>query len=298
MCKFIVHIHNMNKYYISLFLSLLFFISCKKEANNKRIINKTEQNNILLNKKYNEVCFLMTHNAMNNTEKGYLLPNQTHSISKQLQNGVRGLMIDTYDGANGIALTYHAVEFAGKQNLKDVLLEINSFLITNPNEIVSIIFENNGSNTQLIKAIQDADLERFAYIHDGTWDTLNVMIKNNNRLVIFVEYNKTPTTAYMHFAWANIFDTKFQYKNANEFDCNINRGSLGANKLFLINHWLSNFLGIPDKSLANKANNKATISKRVNDCSEANNHFVNFLGVDFYEIGQAKAIVDSINGIN
>lgn len=59
----------------------------------------------------------MTHNAMNNAEKGFLVPNQTHSVSNQLNKGVRGLMIDTYDGTNGIALTYHGFEILGAQKL-------------------------------------------------------------------------------------------------------------------------------------------------------------------------------------
>lgn len=54
-------------------------------------------------------------------------------------------------------------------------------------------------------------------------------------------------------------------------------------------------INIPDKTLATQANARAVIGKRVQDCSLANGHFVNFLGVDFYEIGAARAVVDSIN---
>ena len=62
-----------------------------------------------------------------------------------------------------------------------------------------------------------------------------------------------------------------------------------------LNHWLQNAIGLPDKSLAPQANKRSVISKRVQDCAVANSHFVNFLGVDFYEIGDAKVVVDSIN---
>ena len=42
---------------------------------------------------------------MNNTEKGFTIPNQTQSVSNQLKVRGRGLMIDTYDGTdNGLLL--------------------------------------------------------------------------------------------------------------------------------------------------------------------------------------------------
>lgn len=248
-----------------------------------------------LDRKYNKVCFLMTHNAMNNSDKGYLLPNQTHSITKQLENGVRGLMIDTYDGSDGDALTYHGVEFMGKQPLIDVLKEVYLFLVNNEKEIITIIFENNGSNEQLIGAIESASLTQFAYFHDGTWKTLREMINSNQRLVMFVENDKTPKTDYLKHAWTYIYDTKYTFTKLNQFDCAVNRGAYNANNLFLVNHWLSNALGLPEKKLANTANKKEVIQERLNNCSNTREHFINYLGVDFYEIGGAKAVVDSIN---
>jgi hypothetical protein len=54
-------------------------------------------------------------------------------------------------------------------------------------------------------------------------------------------------------------------------------------------------VNVPDKTLATQANERGVIGKRVRDCADANSHFINFLGVDFYEIGGAKSVVDSIN---
>lgn len=269
-----------------------FIISCGKVN-----LTNTEGPN-LLPKKYNEVCFLMTHNAMNNTERGFTIPNQTHSISKQLQNGVRGLMIDTYDGSDGVALTYHGTPLVGQQKLVDVLKEVKDFLASNPEEVVTIIFQNDGSNVQLEKAIDSIGLNNLTFIYSGSWPTLQTMVDNNERLVLFVENNKVPRASYLMFAWGTIFDTKYTYNNINQFDSNVNRGGSGSKQLYLVNHWLSNGIGLPDKSLAPQANKRAVISKRVQDCSTANGQLVNFLGVDFYEIGDAKAVVDSINSSN
>jgi hypothetical protein len=269
-----------------------FLFSCSNEKKNQPAPVS------LLGTPYNEVCFLMTHNSMNSSEKGFIIPNQTYSVTNQLKYGVRGLMLDTYDGDGGIALTYHAVPLLGSQKLIDVLMEIKTFLTDNPSEIVSIIFENNGSNTQLQKAIDSSGLDKITYLHSGsTWPTLQKMINNNQRLVLLVEFDKKPRANYLMYAWGTIFDTKYTFKSVNEFDSKINRGGSGTKDLYLVNHWLSNGLGLPDKTLAPQANNRAVISKRVQDCFAANNHFINYLGVDFVEIGAAKAVVDSINGL-
>lgn len=261
---------------------------------------ETKEQPFLLTKKYDKVCFLMTHNSMNNTEKGFTVPNQTHSITHQLENGVRGLMLDTYDGTGGIALTYHGAEILGKQKLVDALQEVKSFLLANTNEIVTIIFQNEGSNDQLQKAIDSIGLDKMTYTHTGgAWPTLQTMVDSNQRLVLFVEFNKTPRNAYLMYAWGTTFDTKYTYKNVNEFDTDVNRGVSGTKELYLVNHWLQKEVlpgvTVPDKSLAPQANSRAVVGKRVQDCAAANSHFINFLGVDFYEIGDAKAVVDSIN---
>lgn len=278
------------------FIAILFCLatalfSCEKTT------TPLTSDELLLSKRYNQVCCVMTHNAMNNSEKGFTFPNQTHSITNQLKNGVRGLMIDTYDGSNGVALTYHGTPIVGQQKLVDVLQEIKDFLLENPKAVISIIFENNGSNIQLQKAIDSIGLDMFTFTYTGTWPTLQTMTDSNQRLVLFAESDKLPKIPYLMHAWSTVFDTKYSYKELSEFDCAVNRGGSGTRELYLINHWLGNALGLPDKSLAPKANARGVIGKRVQECSAANSHFVNFLGVDFYEIGDAKAVVDSINGL-
>ncbi len=284
---------NTHKFNLQLLVILFFISGCKKET-------IVDQSSLLLPKQYDKVCFLMTHNAMNNTEKGFTLPNQTHSVTNQLKNGVRGLMLDTYDGTDGIALTYHTFALLGSQKLVDVLSEVKDFMLSNPTEIITIIFQNDGGNIQLQKAIDSIGLDDMTYIHNNgeSWPTLQTMVDNNQRLVLFVENNKTPRANYLMHAWSTTFDTKYTYKNVSEFDSDVNRGGSGSKELFLVNHWLQNGIGLPDKTLAPQANKRSVVSKRVQDCAADNDHFINFLGVDFYEIGDAKAVVDSINFSN
>ena len=286
-------IENTHKFNLIILLLLFVITSCKKET-------AVDQSSLLLPKPYDKVCFLMTHNAMNSSEKSFTIPNQTHSVTNQLKNGVRGLMLDTYDGTNGVALTYHATALLGQEKLVDVMKEIKDFLLSNKKEVITIIFQNDGSNVQLEKAIDSIGLNTMTFIHNNgdTWPTLQTMVDNNQRLVLFVENNKLPRANYLMYVWGSTFDTKYTYKNVNEFDSDVNRGGSGSKELYLVNHWLQNGIGLPDKTLAPQANKRSVISKRVQDCAAENDHFINYLGVDFYEIGDAKAVVDSINFSN
>lgn len=284
-------------YLLIISLSLILF-SCEKDNVKKEDSDKFIENQFL-DKKYNEVCFLMTHNSMNAKEKGFLLPNQTLSVTHQLNSGVRGLMLDTYDGNNGIAETYHAFALAGSEKLVDVMQEIKDFLLLHKKEVVTIIFQNEGSNVQLEKAIDSIGLDAMTYKHNSgdPYPLMQTMVDNNQRLILYVEKDKTPRANYLMYAWSDIFDTKYTYSNVSQFDSDVNRGGSGSKDMYLINHWLGGALGLPDSTLAPQANKRSVISKRVQDCATANNHFINYLGVDFSHIGDAKAVVDSINGL-
>lgn len=284
------------KFLFALLILVIFAPSCKKDTVRTNTNEVKLLQSGLLTKKYTEVCFLMTHNSMNTAEHNFYWPNQTLSTTHQLERGVRGFMYDTFDDTSGICKTYHISSFFGSRNLADELKEIKLFLDLYPNEIVSIIFQNEGGNTQLQAAIDSAGLTGMAFVYTGTWPTLQEMVASNKRMVMFVEKNKTPRAPYLMYAWSLVFDTPYTFKTISEFNCNLNRGGSGSKDLFLVNHWLGNFWNLPDSGLAYYANKRAVLGHRVQDCSQKRNHFINYLGVDFVHIGDAMAIVDSING--
>lgn len=287
------------KRYIVAF-ALLVLVSCKDKDTTT---NSTEIPTLtcggskdLCNKKYNEVAWIMTHNAFNYADK-YLVPNQDYTIKKQLEDGVRGLMLDVYDSPSGVIL-YHGFEALGKELLKNELKVIKDFLKENPTEIVSIIFQNECSHATLTQTIEDAGLDSMAYTFSGTFVTLKEMIENNQRLFMFVENKKSSEVrpAWLHYAWDIVFDCPFDNKKVADFSSTIFRGGDGSKKLYLVNHWLSNSLGIPERKLAITANKYDILKAHIDSCI-TNNQFVNFVGLDFYNIGDAKKIVNELNGI-
>jgi len=63
---------------------------------------KCNGSRVLCERRLNQVAFLGTHNSYAGTGyRGFLFPEQEGTISTQLENGVRGLWIDTYYGVPG-----------------------------------------------------------------------------------------------------------------------------------------------------------------------------------------------------
>jgi len=139
-------------------------------------------------RRFDEVAFPMTHNAMSNAEAGWSIPNQRFGIMRQLDDGIRGLMLDTYD-ENGELLLCHVLCGLGKQPLVDGLGETKAFLDANPGEVVSIIFENYITHAQTAGAFDESGLIDFVYAHevDAPWPTLGELIDADTRLVVFQE---------------------------------------------------------------------------------------------------------------
>ena len=54
---------------------------------------------LLCDRRVDEVVFAATHNSMSNVEmQGWMFPQQNGSIRRQLQSGIRGLLIDVHNG--------------------------------------------------------------------------------------------------------------------------------------------------------------------------------------------------------
>lgn len=266
----------------------------------------------LCDRSYDRVVVPMTHNAMSNADAGWSSPNQTHGIARQLDDGIRGLMLDVHyfdtearrnaperlDTATAEDQTYlcHALCQLGNQRLLDGLCEITSFLDTHPGEVLSIIFETRVTDSDLDTVLRSSGLAEYAYAHPAgaAWPTLREMIDSGKRLVVFVETGGGDPP-YLHPAFVgNIRDTPYTFENASDFSCRLNRGAAG-DPLFLINHWLGRPLS--SVAYAEEVNVEAVLEKRVTDCTAEVGRPPTFVGVDFYEVGDLFSVVKEANGL-
>jgi len=252
----------------------------------------------LCERRYDEVSYPMTHNAMSNAAAGWGVPNQNFGISRQLEDGVRGLMLDTYeDQETGELLLCHATCLAGKQPLVEGLDEIEAFLGDNPSEVVSIIFENYITHAQTASAFEESGLIDYVYPHQvgEPWPTLGVLIDAGTRLVVFQE--NLPEEAeypWLMRIWDHAWETPFSFASPDDFVCDPNRGD-PANPLFLLNHFLTGLGGSPD--LAGMVNYNPLFIDRAEQCEDEGNALPNFVAVDFYDIGDLFEVVDALNGV-
>ena len=251
----------------------------------------------LCSKQYNEVAYLTTHNAFNSDQDGLLFPNQTYNIASQLNDGVRGLMIDVYDFF-GTPTAYHSVFALGTIPLSDIFNDIKTFLDNNPNEVITIILECYVTANDIEDEINQAGLSNYLYIHNSGWPTLQSMIDNDNRLVIFSDVDDANSSQdWYHYVWDHAVETHYSVATINDFTCDFNRGD-SLNDLFIFNHFVTDAtLGYGLYAESNDVNSNPFFITRALDCQNQTNKLPNFVTVDYYELGDGLAVVDQLNGL-
>jgi hypothetical protein len=251
----------------------------------------------LCSKQYNEVAYLTTHNAFNSDQDGLSFPNQTYNIESQLNDGVRGLMIDVYDHF-GTPTAYHSTFLLGTIPLSDIFNDIKTFLDNNPNEVATIILECYVTANDIEDEINQSGLSNYLYTHNSGWPTLQNMINNNSRLVIFTDVDDASSSqSWYHYVWDYAVETHYSVGNINDFTCDFNRGN-PLNDLFILNHFVTDATlgyGLYDES--DDVNANPFFINRALDCQNQTNKFPNFVTVDYYELGDGLAVVDQLNGV-
>ncbi|MDX2360305.1 MAG: phosphatidylinositol-specific phospholipase C domain-containing protein [Crocinitomicaceae bacterium] len=248
-------------------------------------------------RRFDEVAYLTTHNAFNAQDQGYTFPNQSYGLTQQLNEGVRGLMLDVYDFL-GTTLVYHGSSILGSDTFNSTLYEIRQFLENNPNEIITIILECYVSANTIESELNSAGLNSYLYTKPttGEWATLQEMINANERLVIFTDQDDaSPSQGWYHYAWDLMVETHYTVNDINDFNNTYNRGD-AWNDLFIFNHFVTDAtLGIGIEASAAIVNEYTFLSDRIIQHYTEQGKFPNFITLDFYHLGDGKAVVDSLN---
>jgi hypothetical protein len=246
----------------------------------------------LCDRRFDEVVFPASHNSMANADDLWFGPNQEHGIARQLQDGIRAMLIDTY-AWNGDLFLCHSLCELGSRRLVDALGDMAAFLRANPNEILALLVEDHISAADSEKAFTQSGLIEWAYVHpSGTpWPTLRAMIASNHRLLVTAE-NGGPPPPWYHHLWDLASDTPYTFKTEQEFSCRANRG-MRSNDLFLLNHWVENPL--PDPALSRSANASGVLLARAQACQTESGKLPNFVAVNHYATGDLFAVVRTLN---
>jgi hypothetical protein len=247
-------------------------------------------------RRFDQVVFPTAHNAMSNADDGnWFIPNQTHNMRRQLRDGIRGLMLDTYRFGNGGGSLCHTNCNFGNRPLVDGLKDLAAFLRENPREVLALLIEDYLPAADTEKAFVEAGLQPFLYVHPAAapWPTLADMIARGQRLVVMAQNGRPPPPWY-HAMWDLLWDTPYTFRNENEFSCRENRGQ-PSNDLFLLNHWIEN--PVPDPRLSTIANARDRLLGRARQCQNESGKLPNFVAVNHYSEGALFEVVRTLNGL-
>ncbi|XP_059643021.1 PI-PLC X domain-containing protein At5g67130 isoform X2 [Cornus florida] len=228
----------------------------------------------------------------------------------KLLNGVRALMLDTYDFQGAVWLCHsfggQCHDYTAFEPAIDTLKEIEAFLSANPTEIVTIILEDyvqapNG----LTKVFTDAGLMKYWFPvtnmpqNGQDWPFVSDMVAKNQRLIVFTSIKSKEQSEGIAYQWNYMVENQYGDGGMKAGSCPNRAESSGlddkSKSLVLVNY----FRSIPIKLAACQQNSVDLINMLQTCHGAAGNRWANFVTVDYYkrsEGGGAFQALDTLNG--
>ncbi|KAL2499846.1 PLC-like phosphodiesterases superfamily protein [Abeliophyllum distichum] len=293
----------------------LYCFSCAASFSGSRCVRSIATNQFqLLNNSlpFNKYAFLTTHNAfaIDDGVPRLTFTNQEDNITQQLTNGVRGLMLDTYDFKGDVWLCHSSGgechDYTSFEPAIDTLKEIEAFLSANPSEIVTLILEDyvkapNG----LTKVFTDSGLMKYWFPlskmpkNGQDWPLVSDMVANNQRLLVFTSIQSKEASEGIAYQWNYMVENQYGDGGMKAGSC-FNRAESSvlndtSKSLVLVNY----FRSVPIKLLA-CVQNSGDLIDMLQTCHDvAANRWANFVAGDFYkrsEGGGTFQATDTLNG--
>ena len=153
------------------------------------------------------------------------------------------------------------------------------------------------AGTNLIEsAFGQVQLDSMAYSasDDPSWPTLEWLIHQNKRLIVFSNNAENAlyglaTKSWLLPTYKYAWSTSTSIMNEDDFTCEVEQGSQGTGKLGILNHVISTPVGV--MATARKINIKSSIQRHLQKCSAK----VNFISVAFSNFGDLARYVNDLN---
>lgn len=209
---------------------------------------------------------------------------------------IRNRLVGQEEGERGLYLCHGFCEL-GAEPLVPVLAEMREFLVTNPHEVIILIFEDPGANAQQMdSAFRASGLIEFVYRGPvrPPWPTLREMIADDGRVLALSE-NAWPGVPWYHPAFEVEQETPYSFNDPSEFSCRPNRGGT-TGSLFVINHWIDT-APAPLPSNAEQVNAYDALLARARRCERERGKLPNVIAVDFYRRGDVVGVARTLNRV-
>lgn len=207
--------------------------------------------------------------------------------------------IDT--SARGLFLCHGFCEL-GAVPLEDGLLEIRTFLLQNPNEVLIVFVEDHTSAVDTAAAFEEAGFADLAWTVEGGAElpTPREMIESGRPVLIMSENDTEGAPDWYHEGFALTQETPYSFDSPEALaapdSCRPNRGEPDS-PLFQMNHWVQR-VAPPMPSDADVANEREFLLERARRCEMVRETTPNIVAVDFHERGDTLAVVDELNGVS
>lgn len=297
-----------------------YCFSCPQGFSGSRCVRSTVTDQFKLvndSLPFNKYAYLTTHNsyAIDGEPSHTGVPrvtftNQEDTVTRQLNNGVRVLMLDTYDFEGDVWLCHSTggkcYDITAFEPAIDTMKEIEAFLSANPSEIVTLILEDyvqapNG----LTKVFNDSGLLKYWFPvsnmpqNGQDWPLVSDMVANNQRLIVFTSIKSKQDTEGIAYQWNYMVENQYGDDGMEAGKC-FNRAESAplndtSKPLVLLNY----FPSVPLKETT-CVHNSADLINMLDTCyGAASNRWANFVAVDYYkrsEGGGAFQAADMLNG--
>ncbi len=277
----------------------------------------------LCDRPYNDVTYLTSHNAMASSDRGFLGANQDPDLTAQLDNGVRGMMLDlhywttpeqaapyfasldpqtakalsplvtTLQPRPGVWLCHEVCQLGADPAIAQ-LRTVGDWMKDHPDEVVTLILQDDVSAADVREVVAAAGLDSLlatAPAPGAPWPTLGQMIDSRHRLVVF-----TQNATFTEGAISNVYDytaeTPYAARTRADLSCAPGRGPASA-PLFLVNNWISR--GLPTRAGALNVNSQRFLLDRITRCQAIRGLRATFVAVDFAQVGDPLRVVDTLN---
>ena len=122
----------------------------------------------LCERSFDQVAFPCTHNAFSATDDGFgqLNANQRHGVARQLADGVHCMMLDVSDDASTTVLCHGPCNLGRLEHLA-VLADIAAFLDANPDEVLTIIYQDDIAAERVMTDLEASGLAPHVYTHEA-----------------------------------------------------------------------------------------------------------------------------------
>ena len=265
---------------------------------------------LLCDSPYDATAFAVTHASMANSESFWDFPAQRTGIRQQLDDSIRGLMLEVREYGGKPTLCAHDCD-EGRSALAPELGHVRDFLQDNPREVVTLFIDNRVPATDVADVFDAVDLSRYVYAAEpeAEWPTLGSLIEADTRLVVFVTDATDAPPGFRSFR-DDVSSTGDDLTRARDLACDLSTQAAHGSFL-LINQFLvtssgeggagggsnEGSPGRPSEASAETVNHDPFLSERLAHCVDYLGRRPSFVAVDFYDTSDVIGAVQRLNGV-